>query len=267
MLVGIAGVVTGRRRDAVEPARAGGPPARGGQIDALGWLVLLCAATLLVVRALPGTPGHDGERQLLGAFPFLACLAGRGAETLRGALVRRIGSAAGQVSAILCAALALLWAGRSVWHYHPVQLSYYSELVGGLRGAARLGLEPTYYWDALDDDTLEWLNGHTSSNEKVLFCSVPYSLHYLRQWGRLRVGFLPEPYHAGTWRWYVLQNRPGMFTGRPWDRWLSEHGQPARPPRALDGVPLIWIFPIEEYERAYRAAGPGNIAPPAGAAG
>ena len=30
----------------------------------------------------------------------------------------------------------------------PVPLSYYSPLIGGLPGAAAIGMEPTFYWDS-----------------------------------------------------------------------------------------------------------------------
>jgi hypothetical protein len=152
----------------------------------------------------------------------------------------------------------------AIWHYRTAPLSYYTELIGGLPGARRLGLEPTYYWDALDDETIGWLNRNTRAGEKVLFCNYFESLGYLRAWGVLNVEILPD--QPGITRWYVLQNRPGLFlwtraAGQPpVDRWLAEHGQPAYT-HELDGVPLVWVFPFQEYERAIeeanRISGPG----------
>ena len=83
----------------------------------------------------------------------------------------------------------------------------------------------------------------------MLFCNDFWTLHYLRQWGSLGFGLCPH--EQGVPRWYVLQNRPGLFAEKPWDRWLAESGQ-ATFVHELDGVPLIWIFPIEEYEKARR---------------
>jgi hypothetical protein len=124
----------------------------------------------------------------------------------------------------------------------PVPLSYYSPIVGGLPGAARLGMEPTYYWDALTDDALDWLN--VRAYGKVRFATYPTSWLYLRQTGRLRSDILPTD--PGRWVWYVLQNRPGAFS--PLDRALLERG------RAIyvvqkQGVSLLWIFPYAEVER------------------
>jgi hypothetical protein len=217
-------------------------------------LLILNAATLLVIRALPGAPGHDAERQLLGSFPFLACLAGFGAEALRSWLVRRTGATAATWTAWGIVALSLAWSAAATWHYRAAPLSYYTEVIGGLRGAVKLGLEPAYYWDALGDDAIAWLNEHTGPTETVRFCNYFDTLMYLQspeQPGGLRVEIRPD--RPGTKRWYVLQNRPGLFAETPWNRWLAEHGRPACT-HELDGVPLIWIFPFDEYEKAIERA-------------
>jgi 4-amino-4-deoxy-L-arabinose transferase-like glycosyltransferase len=216
----------------------------------LAWLLLLNAATLLVIRALPGAPGHDGERQLLGSFPFLAAVAGLGAEWLRARLTHLNGLLANGVAWGLVA-VAFAWSGAAIWHFRSAPLAYYTELIGGLRGAARLGLDPTYYWDAMDRDVIDWLNANTTPAERVLFCNYPESFAYLQHWDLLKVEILPTaPQRA---RWYVLQNRPGLFLWNRVDRWLAEHGRPAYV-RELDGVPLIWVYSIDEYERATAAS-------------
>jgi hypothetical protein len=103
-------------------------------------------------------------------------------------------------------------------------------------------MEPTYYWDSLNDDALDWLNAHRDG--KVLFATHPTSWSYLRQTGRLTAFILDEP---GPWDWYVLQNRPGAF--HPLDRALATQGHPAFVVTKL-GVPLLWIFPLTEVDRA-----------------
>ena len=108
----------------------------------------------MVLRALPHTPGHDGVRQFLPAFGMLALLAGLGAASLE----RRLGRWGRSLIA-----LAVIEGAVSVGVMMPVPLSYYSPLCGGLPGAARLGMEPTYYWDSLQPEILDWLNSHTTS--------------------------------------------------------------------------------------------------------
>jgi 4-amino-4-deoxy-L-arabinose transferase-like glycosyltransferase len=202
--------------------------------ESLGMLFLVHWAFLMVLRALPHTPGHDGIRQFLPAFGLLALLAGLGAASVR----NRIG--AWGKSVIL---LAVVEGAVSVGLLMPVPLSYYSPLIGGLPGAARLGMEPTYYWDALQPEILEWLNAHTAPDQKVMFSRYPTSLLYLRQTHRLRVGI--QPHEPGEWAWYVVQNRSGALWAM--ERDLIAHGHPAKVFRKC-GVHLLWVFPYSEVE-------------------
>jgi hypothetical protein len=258
VVTGLLATCVGLRRSTSATAHAGTPPAHDNAVahvnrGSLAWMLLLNAATLLVIRALPGSPGHDGERQLLGSFVFLACIAGIGAEWLRACLGKRLTLIAANSVVGCFVLLALIWSAAAIWHYRTAPLAYYTELIGGVRGAARLGLEPTYYWDALDQRTIDWLNANTRDGEKIRFCNYPESFRYLCEWGILRAEIRPD--RPGSTRWYVLQNRPGLYLwnppdGRgPADRWLAEHGR-AEYVHELDGVPLIWVFPFDEYERA-----------------
>ena len=63
----------------------------------------------------------------------------------------------------------------------PVPLSYFSPVVGGLPGANALGMEPTYYWDALNTDARTWLAEHTAPGETINFATGPTSWLYLRK--------------------------------------------------------------------------------------
>ncbi len=207
---------------------------RRARSEPFGLLAVGHWAFLLILRALPHTPGHDGVRQFLPAFGVLALLAGLGAATV----VERLG----RIGKTLLAA-ALVEGAVSVALMLPVPLSYYSPIVGGPPGAARLGMEPTYYWDALTDEALDWLKTHTTPGQKVRFATYPTSLLYLRETGRLPVGFLPND--PGVWTWYVVQNRPGAFSRI--DRALIEHGRPALVIRTW-GVPILWVFPYQQVE-------------------
>ncbi|MEK6239230.1 MAG: glycosyltransferase family 39 protein, partial [Planctomycetales bacterium] len=156
-------------------------------------------AILLVVRALPGAPPHDGIRLFLPSFAFLAILAGIGADVLQ----RRIaGDAEGsrwRKAAAVAAWIVLVGGGAiSAWRFFPQELSHYNLLAGGQRGAVALGMEPTYWWDGLDRETLDWLQANTEPDRKIGFsaCS-PQNLRLLRRWGDLTRGTLPEdPGHS-----------------------------------------------------------------------
>jgi hypothetical protein len=210
---------------------------RRARSESFSLLVVGHWAFLLILRALPHTPGHDGVRQFLPAFGVLALVAGLGAATVCDHFARA-GKAVILGSVVEGAfSIALLM---------PVPLSYYSPLVRGLPGAVRWGMEPTYYWDSLTGDALDWLSAQGGT---VQFSTNPTSWLYLRQTGRLRARLLPgEP---GPPAWYVVQNRPGEFELRPELRLLAAHGRPAYVVRK-QGVPLLWIFPYSELARIAR---------------
>ncbi|AGA26967.1 PMT family glycosyltransferase, 4-amino-4-deoxy-L-arabinose transferase [Singulisphaera acidiphila DSM 18658] len=113
---------------------------------------LLLAGSIVFFLVLFSTriPVYDGERLFLLVFPLWAILIGRGFAVawhhrprqtwLRGLL-----------------GLFLLAQGTGMVTTHPFGLSYYNALVGGLPGAERLGLELTYWNDAVDRVLLDRL--------------------------------------------------------------------------------------------------------------
>lgn len=205
-------------------------------------------AFLMALRALPHTPGHDGVRLFLPAFGVLALLAGLGA---RGILDRS--ARWGRAAVIAALAEGVI----SVAVMMPVPLSYFSPIVGGLPGAVAIGMEPTYYWDALDADARRWLAANTPPGRTFVFATNPTSWWYLRDTGALPSRLFGTD--AGAPLWYIVQNRPGAFLEA--DRALVKEGQAAYIVRKL-GVPLIWIFPVSEYQRLAprRSAGRSHAA-------
>lgn len=214
-------------------------------------------ATLMVVRALPGAPPHDGVRLFLPAFGFWCVFAGIGAQWVVDRIAT-VPTVAWRMALRLAVVSALLASAVNLSRYYPQTLSHYSLLAGGLRGAADKGMEPTYWWDALDAEVLTWLNEHTGPDEAVAFSTV-FNLGQLRDSGKLR----PQTVDAetGPFKWYVLQNRPGMFSEV--DRYLMRRQTPAYVkyagrrrsgkvvPHDLD-VPLISVFSSEQYQHARR---------------
>jgi hypothetical protein len=147
----------------------------------------------------------------------------------------------------IAVAAAVVEAVISVLLLLPVPLSYYSPLVGGLPGAARLGMEPTYYWDALSPEVRKWLRDHTFPAQTIRFATFPTSWLYLRQIGELPARL--DSVDPGTPAWYVMQNRPGALS--PIDRLLAERSTPSFVVSKF-GVPLIWVFPYAEHENVQK---------------
>ncbi|MDB5352260.1 MAG: family glycosyltransferase, 4-amino-4-deoxy-L-arabinose transferase [Planctomycetota bacterium] len=95
-------------------------------------------------------PVYDGERLFLVVFPLWAIVIGRGF----GAIWDDLDGRRWLRRALIAATLAQ---AAGVVLIHPLGLSYYNALVGGLRGAERLGLELTYWGDAVNGDLLTTL--------------------------------------------------------------------------------------------------------------
>jgi hypothetical protein len=152
--------------------------ARGWRDPLAGWAFFNWLA-LMVMRATPFAPGHDGIRQFVACFPYFALLAGFGVLGIQRLCGTRIG--------ILAAIAACGSAGVAWYRIQPFELSYYSEAIGGLPGAQRLGLETTYWWDAVMPELLQVLDQRMPQGAKI-----GLSGHYLKvfayyqQSGRLR---------------------------------------------------------------------------------
>jgi uncharacterized membrane protein YhaH (DUF805 family) len=298
--------------------------------DRAGVLLLAGAAALLIVRALPGVPPHDGVRLFLPSFAFLAALAGVGAASVLECRVVRgkwrvvrgeqrvvrgeyrdakPGSNAATPHSPLTprpsplttrrlswVAVLLVYAGSAtslIW-YAPQWLSYYNLAIGGLPGAAALGMEPTYYWTGLDRSVLEWLHKHTAPDEKVLFGPVlevmalsgpkvgeeavvgpvreekvqagpVENLRQMQTWGLFRRRFAFAA--PGRYRWYVIQHRPSAWQAA--DAWLVARAEPALRrtirgggwgPWRLD-VPLVEVYSYDQYLGACRRTEAGSPGP------
>jgi len=215
--------------------------------EPLGMLIVFHWAVLMVVRALPGVPPHDGVRLFLPAFAMLAALAALGGQWIGHALVSRWKRNS------LLAVLYLMAAGN-LMAYAPQWLSYYNLAIGGLRGATTLGMEPTYYWDALDMSVLDWLHSQTPEGDKICFAAPSWAnLELMRRWGVLRRDYREQA--PGQFRWYVVQRRPSATSDA--DHWLWEHARPAMqktlPAWGGTGVVLLGVFAYPEFLAAEKA--------------
>ena len=236
---------------------------RHGRSEPAGMLVVFQWAVLLIVRALPGVPPHDGIRLFLPSFAMLAALVGLGCQSR---MCGRYGAVDGRTewgnrSFVFIVISALSGgAGLRRQRHEPAVVRAAVALVLQFadRRIARhtaLGMEPTYYWDALDRSVLDWLQRHTPPGDKIRFGSAPpENLALLRCWGMLPGDDRQQG--PGRFAWYVIQRRPSAW--EPCDEWLIEHCRPAfqktiRPggwgPWRLD-VPLIDVYPYAEYVQA-----------------
>jgi 4-amino-4-deoxy-L-arabinose transferase-like glycosyltransferase len=122
----------------------------------------LAAAMPLVALTTGKSMVYDNERLFMAAFPYAAMLAGCGLAWVIAGLYRTLRR---RVAALAAPAAALLALGAfapqlvSAAALYPHLLSYYSETVGGLAGAQRLGMESTYWCDTYVEG-LEYINSY-----------------------------------------------------------------------------------------------------------
>jgi len=205
----------GAARGAIEAARRWVPRSRNGprtNADGFAVLALMHWGFLLLLRAMPHTPGHDGVRQFLPAFGMLAIMAGYGAMLLER---RSLAWGRGFV------AVALLEGALSVGLLLPTPLAYFSPV------------------DGLSDEAIAYLNANTPKGRSVRFATFPLSWLYLKQTGKLRVPLSPVDPEKPAF--YVFQNRPGAL--EPFERDLLQTTRPAFQVSKF-GVPLVLIYPL-----------------------
>lgn len=124
----------------------------------MGWLVVFSTSA----------PVYDGERLFLVVFPLWALAIGLGFQRVWDRCRRR-------GRAVLVAVLV----GQAYWvvTLHPFGLSFYNVLVGWLPGAQRLGLELTYWGDAIDARLLDTLARRAQAGQSIV---VAPTLHHLQ---------------------------------------------------------------------------------------
>jgi 4-amino-4-deoxy-L-arabinose transferase-like glycosyltransferase len=207
-------------------------------------LPILLAGTIVLFLALFSTrvPVYDGERLFLLVFPAWALLIGAGLawvwswcgsrRWLRGALVALV--------------LAQSWGVVSI---HPFGLSYFNAFVGGLRGAQRLGLELTYWGDAVSNRLLDRLAAEANPGEKAALVPTLYPGQ-----GILTTGFdrtlarreviLGDEEQSLRADWVVVSRRVAYLRREFLDRLKNEGGTRVAT-TSRDGVVLaeLWHFP------------------------
>jgi 4-amino-4-deoxy-L-arabinose transferase-like glycosyltransferase len=130
-------------------------------------LLLTGSIALFLVLFSTRIPVYDGERLFLLVFPLWAILIGRGFASVWSATRGRV-----RLRWLLGA--FVLVQGYGVVALHPFGLSYYNTLVGGLPGAERLGLELTYWGDAVDRVLLDRLARSIPPDEPVALAPTLY---------------------------------------------------------------------------------------------
>ncbi len=126
------------------------------KFDSAEQFLLLCIFFPLTVFAIPGVPVYDGTRLFLMVLPSVALLSARGyvmwSETASARMSEQGRKVWSSASWIRVTAWSVLAIAPLFWILQPLAISQYGLLAGGNRGAAWMGLEASYWSDALNGD-------------------------------------------------------------------------------------------------------------------
>jgi hypothetical protein len=199
--------------------------------DGEATLWLLGALSLPVARMLPNAPAHDAARLLLPSLYCLAPLAGLGFYGLQATVRHR-------AFAPLLLVAILGMPARAIASMHPYEMSYYSECVGGLPGAERLGFEVTYWFDALTPEARDALQALLPVGARVQTAPRYTGYPLLRQWGLWRRDIQDDDDHP---QYLILYGRKGYFAQVPALAQIVSTEKPLWVLR-FRGVPLILLY-------------------------
>lgn len=194
-------------------------------------------------------PVYDGERLFLMVFPLWAIVAGRGFGVLLAQTLRR-----NWVRSALWASLVLQAYGVVI--YHPFQLSYFNAVVGGLPGADKLGLEVTFWGDAVDPVLLGYLVRQAPERAQVALAPTLYPGQGMASTTRAMAArgiVMKDESSASTADWLVVSRREAYL--KPEVRALIA-GQTPVFTRSRRGVWLSAIYRMTDQGRDERVGDP-----------
>jgi hypothetical protein len=128
-------------------------------------LALLPAVAIWICMGLwQSVPKHDGVRQFTAFLALLGMCSWLGLLGLLEILPKAFLGVRGKCRDAAVTAVPLAGAFLALMGSHPYELSYYSELFGGLKSAEAHGLEITYLLEAINPTTLDWINANLPRN-------------------------------------------------------------------------------------------------------
>ncbi len=158
-------------------------------------LVGVNAVASLAIISPPSVPHFGGVKHWLPSMPFLGLLAGvavvRGCTALSAWLRERWPRVTFPAVAAPVYALLLLPALIALVRVFPYGTSFYSELAGGVPGAASLGMQ-RQFWSSNVTAVLPWINAHAPQNGRLFLHEVTgFAFEDYQREGLLRADLRP----------------------------------------------------------------------------
>ncbi|MBY0588622.1 glycosyltransferase family 39 protein [bacterium] len=152
---------------------------------------------------------YDSERLFLFIFPVISLLAGTA--------VKCAGRSRIALTILwLIGSVGMAWTLRSLVLLHPLPLSYFNELLGGLRGAERCQVELTYWGDTVTPAFLDGWASQADEGDHAILIPTLYQGHPhammtpAMQKRNLRI-IPPPPVGTGGAPWAIVFRREGYL--------------------------------------------------------
>lgn len=161
---------------------------RGREEDAPLRLMLILAATFLVVFSAPGVFATDGLRYVFVALPAFAVVGGRAISECFAVFTRRATEAQSRiVLAWLTRVVLIVTLAAPVLTTHPFEITYFNVASGGLRAAQARDIPGAGdYWAISYRLAVRWLNEHAEPEALLL---TPFAPHLVLTNDALRPDF------------------------------------------------------------------------------
>jgi hypothetical protein len=131
--------------------------------------------------------------------------------------------------------------GLSAWGIlalHPYEISYYSEAIGGLRGAERAGFEVSYWFDALTPEARVEVQALLPRGARLQTAPRYTGYPLLRAWGLWREDLVDDEEEP---EYLLLLSRKGYYTQIPSLARIEAQETPVWSLRAR-GVALLRLY-------------------------
>lgn len=211
-------------------------------------LIFGCFLAPLLLIALPNTPKFGGTKHWFPAYPFMAIYFGVGVDYVWNALKewasvgwrfpRRL---AHLVVIPLCLAPSL----AETIHSHPMALSHYTMLAGGVSGAADLGMT-RQFWGYTTGSVTEFLKQRLPEGGSVWICDTTFGAWAMLQ----RDGVVPRNIRATSDMAaadYILVHHELHFAEVDFQAWVALKSTQPVHVLTFDGVPIISIYESDKH--------------------
>jgi 4-amino-4-deoxy-L-arabinose transferase-like glycosyltransferase len=212
--------------------------ARARDVSASLWLLFILVSYAFWFSA--ETPIFGGTKHWLQAYPFIALFAGHGFAQLAACLPALGAPWREQLARLALGACVVSGPLVMTAHSHPNGLSNYTPLVGGVAGAASLGLNRGF-WGHTTGMLGDFINDEADDGARIfLHDTATQSFRMLQVDGRLRPDLKGTLSVAGSdMALYHHEQHMSRVEHMIW----TDYGttQPASL-GTLDGVPLVWVY-------------------------